>query len=81
MSLSLSVSLAGDITQKGYEKKRSKLIGSFFPQAPGKTDFPFPFLFLPPFSVHKTLCCHVLYYRNIKKSIPKKKSEKEITFL
>ncbi|XP_051236980.1 disco-interacting protein 2 homolog C isoform X3 [Dicentrarchus labrax] len=25
----------GDITQKGYEKKRSKLIGAFFPQAPG----------------------------------------------
>ncbi|XP_051237451.1 disco-interacting protein 2 homolog C isoform X9 [Dicentrarchus labrax] len=24
-----------DITQKGYEKKRSKLIGAFFPQAPG----------------------------------------------
>uniref|UniRef100_A0A671Z4N6 Disco interacting C n=1 Tax=Sparus aurata TaxID=8175 RepID=A0A671Z4N6_SPAAU len=28
-------SLAGDITQKGYEKKRSKLIGAFFPQTPG----------------------------------------------
>uniref|UniRef100_A0A6Q2Z4W6 DMAP1-binding domain-containing protein n=1 Tax=Esox lucius TaxID=8010 RepID=A0A6Q2Z4W6_ESOLU len=27
---------AGDITQKGYEKKRSKLIGAFLPQAPGK---------------------------------------------
>uniref|UniRef100_A0A674B189 Disco interacting C n=1 Tax=Salmo trutta TaxID=8032 RepID=A0A674B189_SALTR len=27
--------LAGDITQKGYEKKRSKLIGAFLPQAPG----------------------------------------------
>lgn len=39
MSLSLSVSLVGDITQKGYEKKRSKLIGAFFPQAPGKTPF------------------------------------------
>ncbi|KAM9460251.1 disco-interacting protein 2 homolog C-like isoform 6-T6 [Salvelinus alpinus] len=26
----------GDITQKGYEKKRSKLIGAFLPQAPGK---------------------------------------------
>ncbi|XP_036939166.1 disco-interacting protein 2 homolog C isoform X1 [Acanthopagrus latus] len=25
----------GDITQKGYEKKRSKLIGAFFPQSPG----------------------------------------------
>ncbi|XP_034559173.1 disco-interacting protein 2 homolog C isoform X1 [Notolabrus celidotus] len=25
----------GDITQKGYEKKRSKLIGSYFPQTPG----------------------------------------------
>ncbi|KAM8849126.1 disco-interacting protein 2 homolog C isoform 2-T2 [Spinachia spinachia] len=25
----------GDITQKGYEKKRSKLIGAFFPHAPG----------------------------------------------
>ncbi|KAI4797250.1 hypothetical protein KUCAC02_025224, partial [Chaenocephalus aceratus] len=24
----------GDITQKGYEKKRSKLIGAFFPQTP-----------------------------------------------
>uniref|UniRef100_A0A665XGB6 Disco-interacting protein 2 homolog Ca n=1 Tax=Echeneis naucrates TaxID=173247 RepID=A0A665XGB6_ECHNA len=24
-----------DITQKGYEKKRSKLIGAYFPQAPG----------------------------------------------
>uniref|UniRef100_G3PZY7 Disco interacting C n=1 Tax=Gasterosteus aculeatus aculeatus TaxID=481459 RepID=G3PZY7_GASAC len=29
---------AGDITQKGYEKKRSKLIGAFFPQAPGTSD-------------------------------------------
>uniref|UniRef100_A0A4W5KZZ2 Disco interacting C n=1 Tax=Hucho hucho TaxID=62062 RepID=A0A4W5KZZ2_9TELE len=28
--------LAGDITQKGYEKKRSKLIGAFLPKAPGK---------------------------------------------
>ncbi|XP_078121170.1 disco-interacting protein 2 homolog C isoform X5 [Sander vitreus] len=27
--------MLGDITQKGYEKKRSKLIGAFFPQAPG----------------------------------------------
>lgn len=42
MSLSLSLSLAGDITQKGYEKKRSKLIGAFFPQAPGNTDIPSP---------------------------------------
>ncbi|XP_016520939.1 disco-interacting protein 2 homolog C-like isoform X2 [Poecilia formosa] len=25
----------GDITQKGYEKKRSKLIGAYFPQTPG----------------------------------------------
>ncbi|XP_029930928.1 disco-interacting protein 2 homolog C isoform X2 [Myripristis murdjan] len=25
----------GDITQKGYEKKRSKLIGAYLPQAPG----------------------------------------------
>ncbi|XP_034040044.1 disco-interacting protein 2 homolog C isoform X1 [Thalassophryne amazonica] len=25
----------GDITQKGYEKKRSKLIGAYFPQSPG----------------------------------------------
>uniref|UniRef100_A0A3B3CIE2 Disco interacting C n=1 Tax=Oryzias melastigma TaxID=30732 RepID=A0A3B3CIE2_ORYME len=25
----------GDITQKGYEKKRSKLIGTYLPQAPG----------------------------------------------
>uniref|UniRef100_A0A8D0DH02 Disco interacting C n=1 Tax=Sander lucioperca TaxID=283035 RepID=A0A8D0DH02_SANLU len=38
MGLNVSLSLfplAGDITQKGYEKKRSKLIGAFFPQAPG----------------------------------------------
>uniref|UniRef100_A0A8C7UAJ5 Disco interacting protein 2 homolog C n=1 Tax=Oncorhynchus mykiss TaxID=8022 RepID=A0A8C7UAJ5_ONCMY len=38
-SLPLSFSsppLAGDITQKGYEKKRSKLIGAFLPKAPGK---------------------------------------------
>uniref|UniRef100_A0A671Z4M6 Disco interacting C n=1 Tax=Sparus aurata TaxID=8175 RepID=A0A671Z4M6_SPAAU len=34
-------SLAGDITQKGYEKKRSKLIGAFFPQTPGKSDLSF----------------------------------------
>uniref|UniRef100_A0A2K5ZM09 Disco interacting C n=1 Tax=Mandrillus leucophaeus TaxID=9568 RepID=A0A2K5ZM09_MANLE len=27
-------SLAGDITQKGYEKKRSKLIGAYLPQPP-----------------------------------------------
>uniref|UniRef100_A0A665XFG4 Disco-interacting protein 2 homolog Ca n=1 Tax=Echeneis naucrates TaxID=173247 RepID=A0A665XFG4_ECHNA len=27
-----------DITQKGYEKKRSKLIGAYFPQAPGRSD-------------------------------------------
>uniref|UniRef100_A0A8C7EG87 Disco interacting C n=1 Tax=Nothoprocta perdicaria TaxID=30464 RepID=A0A8C7EG87_NOTPE len=27
--------LAGDITQKGYEKKRSKLIGAYLPQPPG----------------------------------------------
>ncbi|XP_068196060.1 disco-interacting protein 2 homolog C isoform X2 [Antennarius striatus] len=25
----------GDITQKGYEKKRSKLVGAFFPHSPG----------------------------------------------
>uniref|UniRef100_A0A8D0AQM1 Disco interacting C n=1 Tax=Sander lucioperca TaxID=283035 RepID=A0A8D0AQM1_SANLU len=36
VNVSLSLfPLAGDITQKGYEKKRSKLIGAFFPQAPG----------------------------------------------
>ncbi|KAI4797181.1 hypothetical protein KUCAC02_025270, partial [Chaenocephalus aceratus] len=29
------VVMLGDITQKGYEKKRSKLIGAFFPQTPG----------------------------------------------
>uniref|UniRef100_A0A8D2LDZ5 Disco interacting protein 2 homolog C n=1 Tax=Varanus komodoensis TaxID=61221 RepID=A0A8D2LDZ5_VARKO len=29
------LSLAGDITQKGYEKKRSKLIGAYLPQPPG----------------------------------------------
>uniref|UniRef100_A0A8D0ALB9 Disco interacting C n=1 Tax=Sander lucioperca TaxID=283035 RepID=A0A8D0ALB9_SANLU len=35
VNVSLSLfPLAGDITQKGYEKKRSKLIGAFFPQAP-----------------------------------------------
>uniref|UniRef100_A0A8C8K637 DMAP1-binding domain-containing protein n=1 Tax=Oncorhynchus tshawytscha TaxID=74940 RepID=A0A8C8K637_ONCTS len=34
--LNFSSPLAGDITQKGYEKKRSKLIGAFLPQAPGK---------------------------------------------
>ncbi|XP_054870682.1 disco-interacting protein 2 homolog C isoform X4 [Amphiprion ocellaris] len=28
-------SFRGDITQKGYEKKRSKLIGAYFPQTPG----------------------------------------------
>uniref|UniRef100_A0A3B5ADE5 Disco-interacting protein 2 homolog C-like n=1 Tax=Stegastes partitus TaxID=144197 RepID=A0A3B5ADE5_9TELE len=28
--------LVGDITQKGYEKKRSKLIGAYFPQTAGK---------------------------------------------
>uniref|UniRef100_A0A8C5NGX1 DMAP1-binding domain-containing protein n=1 Tax=Gouania willdenowi TaxID=441366 RepID=A0A8C5NGX1_GOUWI len=28
-------SSTGDITQKGYEKKRSKLIGAYFPQTPG----------------------------------------------
>lgn len=33
--------LIGDITQKGYEKKRSKLIGAYFPQTQGKTDFLF----------------------------------------
>uniref|UniRef100_A0A8D0ASU3 Disco interacting C n=1 Tax=Sander lucioperca TaxID=283035 RepID=A0A8D0ASU3_SANLU len=39
VNVSLSLfPLAGDITQKGYEKKRSKLIGAFFPQAPGKTE-------------------------------------------
>ncbi|KAK1806484.1 hypothetical protein P4O66_004995 [Electrophorus voltai] len=26
----------GDITQKGYEKKRAKLIGAYLPQPPGK---------------------------------------------
>ncbi|XP_069367635.1 disco-interacting protein 2 homolog C isoform X1 [Paralichthys olivaceus] len=30
-----SLDSGGDITQKGYEKKRSKLIGAYFPQAPG----------------------------------------------
>ncbi|KAL4631087.1 disco-interacting protein 2C-like, partial [Arapaima gigas] len=30
-------SLTGDITQKGYEKKRSKLLGAYLPQPPGKT--------------------------------------------
>uniref|UniRef100_A0A4W6BP55 Disco interacting C n=1 Tax=Lates calcarifer TaxID=8187 RepID=A0A4W6BP55_LATCA len=35
LSLFLCLSLAGDITQKGYEKKRSKLIGAYFPQTPG----------------------------------------------
>ncbi|KAH0627579.1 hypothetical protein JD844_003480 [Phrynosoma platyrhinos] len=30
----LLLSLAGDITQKGYEKKRSKLIGAYLPQPP-----------------------------------------------
>uniref|UniRef100_A0A4W6BWP2 Disco interacting C n=1 Tax=Lates calcarifer TaxID=8187 RepID=A0A4W6BWP2_LATCA len=35
VSLFLCLSLAGDITQKGYEKKRSKLIGAYFPQTPG----------------------------------------------
>ncbi|TNM97666.1 hypothetical protein fugu_013912, partial [Takifugu bimaculatus] len=29
----LCLSLTGDITQKGYEKKRSKLIGAFFPRS------------------------------------------------
>uniref|UniRef100_A0AAX7SGB3 DMAP1-binding domain-containing protein n=1 Tax=Astatotilapia calliptera TaxID=8154 RepID=A0AAX7SGB3_ASTCA len=33
---SVFLSMAGDITQKGYEKKRSKLIGAYLPQAPGK---------------------------------------------
>uniref|UniRef100_A0AAY4EUY7 DMAP1-binding domain-containing protein n=1 Tax=Denticeps clupeoides TaxID=299321 RepID=A0AAY4EUY7_9TELE len=28
--------MAGDITQKGYEKKRAKLIGAYLPQPPGK---------------------------------------------
>uniref|UniRef100_A0A669DDU4 Disco interacting C n=1 Tax=Oreochromis niloticus TaxID=8128 RepID=A0A669DDU4_ORENI len=32
---SVFLSMAGDITQKGYEKKRSKLIGAYLPQAPG----------------------------------------------
>lgn len=27
---------AGDITQKGYEKKRAKLISAYLPQPPGK---------------------------------------------
>uniref|UniRef100_A0A7N8WHV3 Disco interacting C n=1 Tax=Mastacembelus armatus TaxID=205130 RepID=A0A7N8WHV3_9TELE len=31
--VSFCLSLTGDITQKGYEKKRSKLIGAYFPQA------------------------------------------------
>uniref|UniRef100_A0A8C1U5L8 Disco-interacting protein 2 homolog Ca n=1 Tax=Cyprinus carpio TaxID=7962 RepID=A0A8C1U5L8_CYPCA len=30
-----SLSLAGDITQKGYEKKRSKLLGAYLPHPPG----------------------------------------------
>uniref|UniRef100_A0A7N8WSJ1 Disco interacting C n=1 Tax=Mastacembelus armatus TaxID=205130 RepID=A0A7N8WSJ1_9TELE len=30
--VSFCLSLTGDITQKGYEKKRSKLIGAYFPQ-------------------------------------------------
>uniref|UniRef100_A0A671PX88 Disco-interacting protein 2 homolog C-like n=1 Tax=Sinocyclocheilus anshuiensis TaxID=1608454 RepID=A0A671PX88_9TELE len=29
--------LAGDITQKGYEKKRSKLLGAYLPHPPGKS--------------------------------------------
>lgn len=36
-SLSLSVSVrTGDITQKGYEKKRSKLLAPYIPQIQGK---------------------------------------------
>ncbi|KAL2085284.1 hypothetical protein ACEWY4_018604 [Coilia grayii] len=31
----LSLVLAGDITQKGYEKKRGKLLGAYLPQPPG----------------------------------------------
>ena len=41
MLLSLS---AGDITQKGYEKKRSKLIGAYLPQTPGELSFLFTVL-------------------------------------
>uniref|UniRef100_A0A8C9STC5 Disco interacting C n=1 Tax=Scleropages formosus TaxID=113540 RepID=A0A8C9STC5_SCLFO len=33
----VSLSSAGDITQKGYEKKRAKLIGAYLPQPPGST--------------------------------------------
>lgn len=33
--------LSGDITQKGYEKKRAKLIGAYLPQPPGK-NLPYP---------------------------------------
>uniref|UniRef100_A0AAR2L3B1 DMAP1-binding domain-containing protein n=1 Tax=Pygocentrus nattereri TaxID=42514 RepID=A0AAR2L3B1_PYGNA len=34
---SLYFSLAGDITQKGYEKKRAKLIQAYLPRVPGTT--------------------------------------------
>lgn len=36
-NLRRSLSLAGDITQKGYEKKRSKLLGAYLPQPPGRS--------------------------------------------
>lgn len=36
---SVSVCL-GDITQKGYEKKRSKLLAPYLPQIEGKTHVP-----------------------------------------
>uniref|UniRef100_A0A7N8XG02 Disco interacting C n=1 Tax=Mastacembelus armatus TaxID=205130 RepID=A0A7N8XG02_9TELE len=44
--VSFCLSLTGDITQKGYEKKRSKLIGAYFPQAAGKNHFPPDICFL-----------------------------------
>ncbi|PKU34784.1 hypothetical protein llap_14912 [Limosa lapponica baueri] len=33
--LAQDIGIEGDITQKGYEKKRSKLIGAYLPQPPG----------------------------------------------
>uniref|UniRef100_A0A671Z4L6 Disco interacting C n=1 Tax=Sparus aurata TaxID=8175 RepID=A0A671Z4L6_SPAAU len=53
-----------DITQKGYEKKRSKLIGAFFPQTPGKSDLSFS-----AFNKYDAMC-RVLRaaFRNIKHS-------------
>lgn len=33
--LNTTILLAGDITQKGYEKKRAKLIRAYLPHAPG----------------------------------------------